>query len=78
MLKMFSYTALASTRSCISKNNLLFFDNFNPALDKKTMVVTTNSHYKRVIISGTIFYRWDRYNIVEFTINDIIIIIKYS
>ena len=27
--------------------------------EKKTTVVTTNSHCKIVIISGTIFYRWD-------------------
>ena len=28
-------------------------------LKKITMVVTTNSHCKSVIISGTIFYSWD-------------------
>ena len=33
------------------------------------MVVTTNSHCKSVIISGTIFYIWDYYNhIVKSTI----------
>ena len=33
------------------------------------MVVTTNSHCKSVIISGTIFYSWDYYNyIVKSTI----------
>ena len=33
------------------------------------MVVTTNSHCKSVIMSGTIFYSWDYYNhIVKFTI----------
>ena len=33
------------------------------------MVVTTDSHCKSVIISGTIFYSWDYYNyIVESTI----------
>ena len=26
------------------------------------MAVTTNSHCKSVIISGTIFYSWDYYN----------------
>ena len=36
---------------------------------KKTMVVTTNSHCKNVIISGTIFYSRDYYNhIVKSTI----------
>ena len=37
--------------------------------EKKTMVVTTNSHCKSVKISGTIFDSWDYYNhIVESTI----------
>ena len=31
-------------------------------LKKTTMVVTTNSHCKSVIISGTIFYSQDYYN----------------
>ena len=39
------------------------------ALKKITMVVTTNSHCKSFIISGTIFYSWDYYNhIVKSTI----------
>ena len=44
--------------------------------EKKNMVVTTKSHCKSVIISGTIFYLWDRYNIVESAIINIIIIFK--
>ena len=33
------------------------------------MVVTTNSHRKSVVISGTIFYSWNHYNhIVKSTI----------
>ena len=35
---------------------------------QETIVVITNSHCKSVIINGTIFYRWDRYNIVKSTI----------
>ena len=42
--------------------------------EKKTMVVTTNSHCKSVVISGTIFYRSDRYDIL----NSIIIILYYD
>ena len=38
------------------------------ALEKKTMVVAANFHCKRVIVTGTIFYRWNRYNIVKSTI----------
>ena len=38
-------------------------------LEKITVVVTTNSHCKSVIISGTIFYSWDYCNhIVKSTI----------
>ena len=38
-------------------------------LKKITLVVSTNSHGKSVIISGTIFYNWDYYNhIVKSTI----------
>ena len=54
-----------------------FFDEQSKFLDvrfywnteKKTMVVTINSHCKSPIVSGTIFYSWDYYNhIVESTI----------
>ena len=44
------------------------------ALNKITMVVTTNSHCKSVIISGTLFYSWDYYN---HTVKSAIIILYY-
>ena len=41
----------------------------NELTEKITMVVTTNSYCKSVIISGTILYSWDYYNhIVKSTI----------
>ena len=42
--------------------NNIDIGNYNIALKKITMVVTTNFHCKSVIISGTIFYSWNYYN----------------
>ena len=44
-------------------------------LKKITVVVTTNSHCKSVIISGTIFYSWDYYNHI---VKSTIIILYYT
>ena len=43
--------------------------------EKKTMVVTTNSHCKSVVIRGTKFYIWD-YN--NDTVESTIIILFYN
>ena len=52
--------------SVFSKPNNFYINIYT---EKKTMVFTTNSHCKSVIISGTIFYSWDYYNhIVKSTI----------
>ena len=45
--------------------------------EKKTMVLTTTSDCKSVIISGTILYYTDRHNIVKSTIIILILAIKY-